>query len=390
MKRTSILRAGLAGTIGLLASFAAAAQIDPYVQALRSAKDPSAAIAAFSGGLAVDARSVELHEAYLRRMVNFGMADATSLQAKTLVELDADNGLGWAVIAFVNAQRGQIEQSISAMVKAVRKLPDDRFVLYTAGQLLAWYDHAPGPLAITQAARNTLEEFRRDLSGSKAFAAGYQATRDALVEQQADEREEKGDDAPAERLEESLGSYRYYYRDYSSGPAYEPVYSYGLIINGYYGGRYPYAIFGGRRLHHRFGRLRHRYRRALAHDHHDGHDRPSRSRGSRHAKLGAHRTESRIRAPAAPKTKPPQRGRSLRNRQTRPRLRALRPSRQARRRLGVRRLSVRLPGADRSSPRSRGGRFRSGGRSWGSRSVRGSSARGRSGGSGRSGGGRHR
>jgi len=373
MKRIPILQAGLAGTFGLLVTVAAAAPIDPYVQALRSAKDPSAAVAAFSGGLGVNARSVELHEAYLRRMAEFGMADATSLQARTLVELDADNGLGWAVIAFVSSQRGQMAEAVSAMTKAVRKLRDDPFVLHTAGQLLAWYDHAPGPLAITQAARNTLEGLRRDLGGRKAFAAGYEAARDALAEQRADQAEANDDDAPAEQVEDPVNSYRYYYRYYSFGPAYEPAYSYGLIINGYYGLGHPYGIFGGRRLRHRFRRGRH-YRRAFAHDAHDVRNRPSRPRGSRHARLESRRTESRDRALAAPRIRTRQRGRSVGNHGTRPGLRTAKPSGRVRR----------TPSVRRSSLRSRSGRFTGSLRSHGGRSVGGSSARGRSDGGGRS------
>ena len=76
--------------LGLLGVSASGATIDRHIQAVSSASDPSEAIAAFSAGLTADPQSPALHEAYLRKMVGFGLAEVTAVQTEDLLELDAD------------------------------------------------------------------------------------------------------------------------------------------------------------------------------------------------------------------------------------------------------------------------------------------------------------
>ncbi|MHC4984128.1 MAG: hypothetical protein ACYTF6_13295 [Planctomycetota bacterium] len=91
-KKISGIAAGLV-VIGLLAGAASAERVDPFsliIETVRNAKTPSKAIAAYASGLAVDRRSVKLHEAYVSRMLDFGLVETTYYQAQLLVSLDED------------------------------------------------------------------------------------------------------------------------------------------------------------------------------------------------------------------------------------------------------------------------------------------------------------
>jgi len=184
--RRMLLIVAVAG-IGLVGpADATAKSIDQYVDAIRRAEDPSAAVSAYAGALAVDRNNVRLHEAYIRRMLELDRAELTSVQVRRLLTIDADNGLAWAGTAVLAARAGRMPDAVSAITRSVSALPKDPFVLHTAGQFVAWYDQTD-PTTVPQATRTALEKLRRDRAGENAFAAGYQAAAKAFVK--ADDRE---------------------------------------------------------------------------------------------------------------------------------------------------------------------------------------------------------
>ena len=61
---------------------------DTAIQAIQQAADPSAAVAAYASGFAVDRDNPRLHEAYVSRMVDLGLPEMAYHQAQTLTTLD--------------------------------------------------------------------------------------------------------------------------------------------------------------------------------------------------------------------------------------------------------------------------------------------------------------
>ena len=65
-------------------------------------------MAAYVNGAAVDRNDPKLSEAYVARMVDFGLPELAFHQAQALTTLESNNGLAWGVIAYVEARRGNM------------------------------------------------------------------------------------------------------------------------------------------------------------------------------------------------------------------------------------------------------------------------------------------
>ena len=90
-------------------------EVAAAIQAIEQAPDPSAAVAAYVNGAAVDRNDPKLSEAYVARMVDLGLPELAFHQAQTLTTLESNNGLAWGVIAYVEARRGNMAEAISAI-----------------------------------------------------------------------------------------------------------------------------------------------------------------------------------------------------------------------------------------------------------------------------------
>ena len=69
------------------------------------AADPSEAVDAYSTLLAGGADGLAVQDAFVRRMVEFGVPELAGRQAANLNERAPDNGLAWCVTAYVKAPR---------------------------------------------------------------------------------------------------------------------------------------------------------------------------------------------------------------------------------------------------------------------------------------------
>ena len=94
------------------------------IQAIEQAPDPSATVAAYVNGAAVDRNDPKLSEAYVIRMVDLGLPELAFHQAQTLTTLQSDNGLAWGVVAYVEARRGNMPEAISAINLAGQFAPN--------------------------------------------------------------------------------------------------------------------------------------------------------------------------------------------------------------------------------------------------------------------------
>ena len=126
------------------------------IQAMQQASDPSAAVTAYANGIATDRNNPKIYAAYVNKMIELGLPELAYRQAEYLTGLDSNNGLGWGVVAYVDARRGQMPEAISAIVLAGQFAPENAFVQRTAGELAAWYD--------LKAEKSTLSEIRKTAS----------------------------------------------------------------------------------------------------------------------------------------------------------------------------------------------------------------------------------
>jgi hypothetical protein len=143
------------------------------LQAIQQAPDPSAAVTAYANGIAFDRNDPKLYEAYVARMVDFGLPELAYHQAQALTTLQSSNGSAWGVVAHVDARRGQMAEAILTVNLAGQFAPESKFVARTAGELVAWYDLRADKTTFPENAKAGLARIRALLAKQTAFTGAY-------------------------------------------------------------------------------------------------------------------------------------------------------------------------------------------------------------------------
>ena len=213
---------GICGCV--LATAWGASPTDPEVgaaiQAIEQAPDPSAAVAAYVNGAAVDRNDPKLSEAYVARMVDLGLPELAFHQAQTLTTLESNNGLAWGVIAYVEARRGNMAEAISAINLAGQFAPGNPLVQRTAGEIAAWYDVMADKATLSENAKRGLATIRGLLEKRPEFANAYETAKKAYRAQASAPEQPVQSQGPSTGLQtvsptESVSYYPDYY--YASG-----------------------------------------------------------------------------------------------------------------------------------------------------------------------------
>lgn len=167
------------------------------IQAIQQAADPSAVVTAYANGIALDRNDPKLYDAYVARMVDLGLPELAYHQAQTLTTLQSNNGLAWGVLAYVDARRGQMPEAVSAINLAGQFAPDDKFVVHTAGELVAWYDLKADKPTLPDNAKDGLAKIRILLGKRSVFTEAY-ATAQKAYQAQAKPESEPAQVAPSQ------------------------------------------------------------------------------------------------------------------------------------------------------------------------------------------------
>ena len=163
---------------GLVAAPAAVPETVAGTNAIRLAQDPSTAIAAYAAAQAAQPGNLDVERTFVQRMVDFGLPEMAETQARDLVVHDAQSGLGWGVVGYMSAKRGQTAEAIMQLGIAAKYLPEEAFVQRTAAQALAWYDTRADKTQMADV-QTRAEALRTALAGKAAFAAAYSAAAEA-------------------------------------------------------------------------------------------------------------------------------------------------------------------------------------------------------------------
>ncbi len=143
------------------------------VLAIRLAKTPEEAMAAYSQGMKAEPESTQINQAYLERMVELEVPHTANYAAQQLVSVDPANGLAWGVLAYMEAERGNMPLALTNVVLAAKQRPDHPFILRTAGQLFAWYDSAPSQPPLPETIRTSLAELKGEMAKSAVYFESY-------------------------------------------------------------------------------------------------------------------------------------------------------------------------------------------------------------------------
>jgi hypothetical protein len=152
------------------------------IQSIQQAPDPSAAVSAFASAVSSGVPTIQAQEAYVSKMVDFGMPELAIHQAQALTRAEPTNGTAWGVLAYVNAKQNRMAEALSDLVQAAQHSPGDVFVQRTAGELFAWYDLNFDKVKLPDAMKVALDQVHKQLGEQKAFTEAYQQAKDALAQ----------------------------------------------------------------------------------------------------------------------------------------------------------------------------------------------------------------
>ncbi|WP_428939802.1 hypothetical protein [Fontivita pretiosa] len=118
----------------------ASSSLSALLDAIRTAPEPSQVISAYANAVAHSSEQMLIDQAFVARMVELGFPDLAEAQAASIIRQTSRDGLAWAVLAFANARRGQLQPAIIHIARATDATPNHPFVMRTAAQIVAWYD----------------------------------------------------------------------------------------------------------------------------------------------------------------------------------------------------------------------------------------------------------
>ncbi|MFW6154283.1 MAG: hypothetical protein ACOC95_03610 [Planctomycetota bacterium] len=192
------------------------ATIDEAIEAVREAADPVEVIRAFEAGRRIDANSTALYEACIRTMVERGQVDLAYRPAEEWVEIDPEQGLGWAVIAHQAAEANDPWRSVSAASKAAAYHGDEPFVLETVARVAAWYRWQRDRHGGNASVDGQVDALVDDLASNDVFSKAYreaEAFYEDLDERPGTAASEPYDREAARRAAREAVGRRYRYGD---------------------------------------------------------------------------------------------------------------------------------------------------------------------------------
>jgi hypothetical protein len=144
-----------------------------YLKAINDSDDASEIISLYARAAVADRNNPLLHETYVRRMLQLGLPQIAYYGARNLVALDKESGLGWGVIAYHQARRGEYDDAVTSAIRSVVKGRNNPAILHNAGQLLAWHSLQTPPPEISNYLRQVLQRDWEDLMNRGAFQKAY-------------------------------------------------------------------------------------------------------------------------------------------------------------------------------------------------------------------------
>jgi hypothetical protein len=167
------------------------------IMAIGLANDVPTAIAAFNAGAVADKDNLDLNRAFVRKMVDLGAPEAAFAQAQKIEALAPGDGLALAVLSYSQAAAGDVPAALVNIVAAINTLPNDPFVLRTAGQLAAWTAQMPKDAKIPGYVLEAMNEMATAQAARKVFADAYAEAKAAYAELAAAEAQAASAPQPA-------------------------------------------------------------------------------------------------------------------------------------------------------------------------------------------------
>lgn len=165
---------------------------------IRTSPVPADIADAYRDARAKNPASIELHRAYMLRMLKYGVIPPAQGAAERLVALDPADGLAWAVLAYSHGKAGRYAKALDSALHAAASESENPSVQAALGQLLAWRENAPEAADLPAATKAALDAARDKLNARAPFASAHAALAKVYTDV-ADHRK---------RLEDRLAAHR--------------------------------------------------------------------------------------------------------------------------------------------------------------------------------------
>ena len=174
IKALALVTAVLALTAICPAENAPEARLREAIEAIQQSDSVRAAGEAYGGAASEAGDSAELRDVYMRKLLALDAVDLAVSPARTLVSLDRNNGVAWALIGRHAVKQGRTAEALAATANAVILLGDEPGVMYNAGQLMAWLDNETDLPELDEDAVAALAAAGEEWSSQEAFKEGYE------------------------------------------------------------------------------------------------------------------------------------------------------------------------------------------------------------------------
>ncbi|MFW5731836.1 MAG: bacterial transcriptional activator domain-containing protein [Planctomycetota bacterium] len=183
----------LSAVLAVSASTADAQSLPARIRAIRSARTPSDASAAYRAALRQDRTSLSAREAFVERLIALGKPARAQSAARLLVTMDDDSAVGWSAILLTQVQREQYADAIETLRAHSDSLKDRDGIPASAGRLVAWYQEHRRTSPQAFALRRKVDVIRATFGQDEAYrTALHEAAAKITQPQTADQP-----DAPA-------------------------------------------------------------------------------------------------------------------------------------------------------------------------------------------------
>jgi len=155
------------------AKISAAEAMAGYIQMIKTEKDPSVVLRAYTRACALNRMDPELNSVYMRRMLRLGRPRAAYMSARILSAQDVDSGLAWAMIGYMMGRSNKYLDALTATARALEFNSDDASILNNAGQLAAWFDNAPVPPKLGDREKRIMDKLKDKFAKSQVYKDAY-------------------------------------------------------------------------------------------------------------------------------------------------------------------------------------------------------------------------
>ena len=141
--------------------------------AIRKSPEVDVVILAYRRGCSLDARNLELHAAYMDRMLRLGVLHMAYEPAQALAKIQPENVTVQAVLAHMYCVKGDMPAALKATLAVLKATPQDPSALYNFGQLVAWYEMDPNGPKIEGGLKRDIDAAREKCKHNRTYETAY-------------------------------------------------------------------------------------------------------------------------------------------------------------------------------------------------------------------------